>query len=372
MPNTTLPLNIVCNVAVSVSPIAAATPTFNQGLIIGPSNVIPTTGANSRLRQYTGLAGMTADGFTSAMPEYLAAQLYFGQTPAPIYLWIGAQGTTESALTALTACRIASPAWWACLVTSAATADHEAIAPYVQAMTPQGCYFYTTSDAAVLAGTAGNVLLTLQAGLYSRSFGLYSSTPYASAAAMGAAMGLNTGLANSNYTMKFKVLTGVTPEPLTQTQVLSIEAAGGNLYLSYANTYSWLEQGVVSDGQFFDEILNIDMLASDIQYSVANALISSPSIPHTNAGETVLISYVNGACGRSLSRGFIAPGIWNGQQVLNLLPGEPLPKGYLSQADSFANQSASARAARQAMPIYVTLCEAGAMHSITIGVYVQR
>jgi hypothetical protein len=306
------------------------------------------------------------------MPEYLAAELYFGQTPAPTTLWIGAQGNGETPLQALTACRVASPSWWACMVTDAVTADHEAIAAYVQAMTPQGCYFFTTSDAAVLNGTAGNVLLTLQAGSYSRSFGIYSTTAYAAAAAMGCAMGLNTGLANSYFTMKFKKLPGVSPEPLSTAQVASIETALGNLYLSYANTYSWLEQGTVASGQFLDEILNLDMLASDIQYSVANLLISSPSIPQTNAGETQLIAAVNGACNRALSRGFIAPGTWNGQTVLNLTAGTAMPKGFLVQADTFTNQSAGDRADRKAMPIYVSICEAGSTHSITIGVYVER
>src|SRR5579875_376965 len=141
----TLPLSIVCNVAVQVSPIAAATPTFNQGLICGNSGVIPTSGTNSRVREYTSLAGMSADGFTSNMPEYLAAQLYFSQSPAPQYLWIGAQGTGETPLQALQACRTASPNWWACLSTTAVTSDHEAIATWIQATTPQGMYFFTTS-----------------------------------------------------------------------------------------------------------------------------------------------------------------------------------------------------------------------------------
>ena len=379
MPTNTLPLSVVCNVSVSISPVAAASPTFNQGLIVGPSTIIPTS---QRLRQYFNLAGMTADGFTSANPEFVAAQLYFGQTPTPQILWVGVQSVaaSETALAALQACRAASAAWWGCFVTDALTADHEAIATWIQSVTPNSCYFYTTSDAAVLAGTAGNCLLTLQAGLYTRSFGIYATTQtgaapnniYAGAAALGVAMGLNSGLANSNFTMKFKVLTGITPEPLTATQVSTIETAAGNLYLSYANAYSWLEQGVVPSGQYLDEILGLDMLVSDLQYSVANLLISQPSIPHTNAGESQLINAVNGALDRAVTRGYIAPGTWTGQTVLGLAPGNALPKGYLSQAQSFSVQSAGDRAARKAMPIYVSYIEAGSLHSLTIGVYVER
>ncbi|HLH04949.1 MAG TPA: DUF3383 family protein [Bryobacteraceae bacterium] len=376
---TTQPLSVVVNVAVTVAPVAAATPTFNQGLIVGPSTVIP---ASQRVRQYTSLAAMLSDGFTATSPEYLAAQLYFGQTPTPQYLWVGRQDLTvpETPLQALQACRAASPNWWACLVTDAVAADHEAIAAWIQAATPQSCYFYTTSDANVLSGATGNVASVLQAGGYSRVFGVYSTTQggaapnnaYAAAAAMGVAMGSNTGLANSYFTLKFKPLTGVVAEPLTNSQITALEALNINLYLSYANTYTWLEQGQVANGQYLDEILNLDMLSSDIQYSLVNLLISQPSIPQTNAGESQLIAAVHQACDNAVSRGFIAPGVWEGQTILNLSAGTALPKGYLVQSDTFANQSAGDRAARKAMPIYVALIEAGAMHSITVGVYVQR
>jgi hypothetical protein len=377
--SNTQPLSVVCNVSVAVSPVAAASPTFNQGLIVGPSTIIP---ASTRVQQYPNLAAMTTAGFTSANPEFVAAEQYFGQTPTPTTLWVGCQNVSasESALAALQACRAASSSWWGCMVTDAALADHEAIAAWIQAITPASCYFYTTSDAAVLAGTAGNVLLTLQAASYNRAFGIYSTAQsgaapnnvYAAAAALGVAMGLNNGLANSNFTMKFKTLTGITAEPLTASQVSSIETSNGNLYLNFSNTYNWLEQGVVANGQFLDEILSLDMLTSDIQYSVANLLISQPSVPQTNAGEAQLIAAVSGAFDRAVTRGYIAPGTWNGQTVLNVSAGTPLPKGYLCQAQSFTAQSAGDRAARKAMPIYATFIEAGSMHSITIGVYVER
>lgn len=462
MANNTLPLSVVCNVTVNVTPVAAATPTFNQGLIVGNSTVIPSvSGTNIRCRQYSSLAGMTSDGFSLSSPEYLAAQAYFGVSPTPTYVWIGRQDATalqtlavasggtggyvvgdvltvtqgggslgtvtvttvnagavtgvavvpgaqgtgyavanglsttgghgtgctvnitaigETALQALAACRAASPNWWASTVLTATDSDHLAIAPWVQSITPQATYWLTTSDAAVLANSSGNIGATFQAATYNRVFWTYGTTQsgsypnniYAAATAMGAAMGLNTGLANSNFTMKFKPLPGITPEPLTQSQVSTIESLNGNLYLSYANSYSWLENGTVANGQYLDEVLNLDMLSSDIQYSLANLLISMPSVPHTNAGEALLCSVVTSACERAVSRGFIAPGIWSGQTVLGLTPGTPLPKGYLVQAASTSLQSTSDRQARKAMPIYVTFVEAGAMHSITVGVYVQR
>jgi hypothetical protein len=378
MPQTQ-PLSVVVNVAVQISPVAASSPSFNQGLILGSSSIIS---AATRVRQYASLAAMTSDGFSSANPEFLAAQLYFSQTPTPQWLWVGRQDLTqtESVLTALQACRAASPTWWGCMSTNAVTADHIAVAGWIQGAFPVGMYFFSTADAAALAGTAGNVLLTMKTNLYSRTFGIYSTTQsgaapnnaYAAAAAMGVAMGQNTGLANSNFTMKFKQLVGVAAESLTSSQVAVIEGENGNLYLPYATAYSWLEQGVTGSGQYLDEILGLDMLVNDMQYSVANLLISQPAIPHTNAGQAQLMTAVIGACEAAVSRGWIAPGTWTGQQVLTLTAGQPLPRGYMVISDNISKQSQGDRQARKAMPIYVPLVEAGAMHSLTIGVYVQR
>lgn len=92
-----LPLSDIVNVSVTVAPAAATTNTFNQGLFIGNSTVIPSYGANSRLRQYaasTYSTAMLTDGFTANDPEYIAAGIYFSQTPQPQYIWIGRQDLT--------------------------------------------------------------------------------------------------------------------------------------------------------------------------------------------------------------------------------------------------------------------------------------
>jgi hypothetical protein len=457
----TLPLSNIVNVTVLISPQAPAQPQFNQGLIVGNSGVIPSSGANSRIRQYTGLAGMLTDGFTTSSPEYLAASLYFSQQPSPQFLWVGCQdpaglnvviphsgnagtgyqvgdvitptqgsssggtlkvttiggggavtgltlvtsgtgysvatalATTgghgtglevdissigEPALQAVIACRAKSYAWYGFMVTDAADADHLALALWAQTASPYVVYFYNTADAAVLNNTGGNIAAVMQADNYNRAIGIYSTTQsglfpnntYASAAMLGTAMGLTTELANSYFTMKFKVLTGVGTEPLTQTQITSLEGLNINLYLDYANAYTIFEQGVMANGQFFDEISNIDILVSNIQYGIMNLLTESPSVPQTDPGEAQLIHAVNQACETSRQVGFIAGGVWQGVQIVNLQPGTTLPKGYLAQAYPYSTQSASDRAARKAMPIYLAIIESGAVHFVQVQIFVQR
>lgn len=285
----------------------------------------------------------------------------------------------ETPLQALQACRAASSAWWGCSITGSVTADHEAIAPYVQSVSPSACYFYTTQDANVLTGS-GDVLSTLKAANYNRVFGMYSTTQnglapnnvYAAIAAMGVAMGLNTGLANSYFTMKFKELVGITTEPLSLNQITTIEGNNGNLYLSYSDSYSWLEQGVMANGQFFDELLNLDMLASNIQYNVADLFTSTPALPLTNSGQSSIINAVNKAGATAASIGFLSPGTWKGQTVLNVSAGTPIPRGYMTVSPSFSTQSVADRDARKAMPCYMLITESGAAHSLLVGVYIQR
>jgi Protein of unknown function (DUF3383) len=89
-----LPLSDIVDITVTISPTAASPNPFNQGLFIGPSTVIPSYGANSRLLQFTSTSAMLEAGFTNNDPEYIAAQIYFSQTPTASFIWIGRQDLT--------------------------------------------------------------------------------------------------------------------------------------------------------------------------------------------------------------------------------------------------------------------------------------
>lgn len=373
---TTLNLNQIIDVAVYVSPVYPTRSTFNHGLIIGTSTVIS---ASERLREYTNINNMITDGFTLTSPEYLAAVLYFSQSPAPLVLWVGRQNTLattpETPLVAVQACRVANTDWYSCLVCGAADSDSELIAAYIEAATPSSTYFYTTTNTNILtpATTPSDIFVILNALSYSRTIGIYSTqTVNAAAALMGVAMGLNTGLANSAYTLKFKTLVGVTAEPVTQTQVTYIETYKGNVYVNYTGGYVIAEQGTMADGQFYDEIINLDMLTNNIQLNVMDLLISNPKIPLTNAGITQIINAINNACAQAVTVGFLAPGTWEGTTILNLVTGQAVTAGYLTQAPSVSTLTTEERTARQSPPIYVAITEAGAVHSLIIGIYVQR
>jgi hypothetical protein len=475
MPSNSLPLSIIANVTVVTSSPQVAAPTFNTGLIIGPSTVISSYGANSRVRQYlaaTYATAMISDGFTINQPEYLAAQMYFSQSVPPQALFVGRQDLTaisamnattgqlgtgyvvgdtvsvtqsgasngqlrvstvgvggsvtgltvignqqgtgyaigsalvtttsgagtglkvditaigETCVQAAGACRVAESRWYPFMVTSAVDADHIALSAWALGQIGT-IYLGTTGTAAVLNGQAGNVLKTIYGASSKRTWmqyattqGGYSNQIYFVAAVMGQMMSSNTQLQNSVFTEKFSggvPLSGVYTEPITDVNLIAnIEGStpglgpNGNLYLNYGGAFNVLEQGtMMAPLTFFDQILNLDMLAANIQYAVLNALTSAPKIPQTDAGQQILIQAVETALDASASIGFIAPAVWKGQTILNLSSGTALPLGYMVQSPKYTTLTDAQIQSRQAPPIYVALIEAGAVHFVTIQVLVQ-
>ncbi|MDE1158436.1 MAG: DUF3383 domain-containing protein [Neorhizobium sp.] len=108
---TGLNMNNVVQVSVNLSPTAAATRNFGALLLVGSSDIIDT---GERIRTYSDLDGVASDFGTTA-PEYLAASLFFSQSPQPSLLYIGrwAQTATSAILKGgvLTAAQQLISAW---------------------------------------------------------------------------------------------------------------------------------------------------------------------------------------------------------------------------------------------------------------------
>lgn len=367
---STLPLNDVVDVSVVVGPVSNVRTNFNLGLIIGKSTVISTT---DRVKVYQKTDDMLADGWAGTEPEFLAAQKYFSQTPRPSKVAIGVQGTSETAVQAVTACRQKNTEWYPCTVCGAEKADIIAVANYIESADPVSTYFYTTGDSDVLGNVSGNVMQTLKSNSIHRSLGQYSTKDdNAVVAIMGYAMGANNQGANSSYTLANKKEVGVEPEALTSTQATAIKNLNGNIYVNRGSVYNLFEPGKMADGTFFDEVLGLDMLTNNIQVAVVNALTSESKIAQTDAGMDKLLNYITAPLETARTIGFIAPGVWNTTGILSLNTGDTLPLGYLILADSIASQSQADREARKSPPIYIPCKLAGAIQYVNIGVYVNR
>lgn len=366
----TQPLNNIVRIDVEISPRSAARRTFDLGLILGDSDVFDDGGRIRIYNQSDALAAMQADGFDPESPEMKAATLYFSQAKKAPQVAVGAIKNGESALAAVQACRALRSDWYALHVCDLPDADAPDVAAFIE--TTSSVLFHGTSQPDVLAGTTGNVLETLKSRGYRRTLTQYSSVPYAAAAIMGYAMGANTGLAGSAFTLKFKGETGVAAEDLNATSIGIIENNNGNLYLNYGEAYNIFEQGVMASGDWFDEILGLDILVNDIRLTVMDLLAGTPKIPQTPSGVARIMNAINPACAEAVKTGFLAPGVWNGGELLHLADGDMLKNGYRIMAESVYDQPQAERDARICPPIYIACKLAGAIHSVQIGVKVNR
>ena len=375
-PNT-LDLSSIVSMTVSVSPGAAAAPSYNEMLIIGPSTLIPVA---TRVYEFASVEEMLTYGFLTTDVEYEAAVLYFGQTPKPASLWVGRVDKTtspdETFLEAVQACRTASREWYIVSVVDPAItdADHLAIAAYVETATVKTVYAYTTSDAQVLEADPSpeDICTSLKALSYKRTIGQYSSQDAkAICAIMGYACGQNTGLASSAFTLKFKQEVGVATDDIDSGTLAIVEGKNCNIYVNYNDYYNFFEQGKMANGWFFDRVINLDMLCSDIQYNIANLLYSTAKVPQTESGMLQIINAINDACESAYNTGYIGAGTWRGSTVLTLEDDDILPRGYVVLAEKLADQSDADRALRKAPNIYVCIIEAGAIHSLVLQVVVS-
>ena len=359
------------------------------GYVVGDLLTITQVGASGGVFKVTSVGAngaITGGALTSQGTGFSIATglSTTGGTGAGAEINITAIG--ETPLQAVTACRTAQSAWYGFMVCNATDSDHLALAGFAQSAQPQCAYPYATADAGILTGAANNLFAQMQALNFNRTIGFYSTTQgglypnnaYAAAAVLGWISGANTGLANSYYTLMFKQLVGIAAEPLSVSQVIAIagqpgqsKGIGGNVFVTVDQTYSMMMQGLTPNGQNFGDIVQIDMLGADLQVSEFNLFTSQNTVPQDDAGQTLALNRANGACSRSQTRGFLTAGTWQGQQVLSVSPGDTLPNGYKCVSDTFANQSAAAKALGAGMPIYCVLNTAGAIRALTIGVSIQ-
>ena len=486
----------VVKVTVNLAPLAVGTRNFGACLIVGSSPVIDT---DERIREYSGLTEVVDDFGTSA-PEYLAADLFFSQSPQPSILYIGrwaktatsgllkgavlsatqrdianfntitdgafkididgssksvtgldfpaktnlngfdshisamitnatvvfdgaynrfvitsnttgasskvgyavapTSGTDVSALLGLTSVNASAPVdgaaseplvdcwadlldtnsdWYGGLTADASVTDddHIAVAGLIEGndASQSRIYGVTITNANVLDPVIENDLASrLKALGYKRTFTQYSSSsPYAAASLFGRAFTVNFNANKSTITLKFKQEPGVVAETLKSSQAAALKAKNCNVFVNYANGSAIIQEGVMVNGYFFDEVHGTDWLQNDVQTRCWNLLYQSKTkVPQTDAGMNMLVNQIEASCEAGVNNGLIAPGVWTADGFGQIENGTTLPKGYYVYAPPVATQSQSDREARKSVPIQVAVKLAGAVHFVDVAIDVNR
>ncbi|AFN31177.1 DUF3383 family protein [Klebsiella michiganensis] len=377
-----LPVSNVVNVDVIMSAVAATGRNFGALLILGTSTVIPLT---ERIRQYSAIEDI-GDDFGVDSPEYEAATIFFSQSPKPTLVYIGRwaktlasaeEGSVETLLQAVNAC-LQYTNWYGLAIADSADlveVDVISVAAAIEASSLSRILAVTTADVNVLVtGNTDNIGYKLKAAGYARTFWQYSSSSkYAAISAFGRAFTVNFTGSNTTITLKFKTEPGITYETLTTAQAAAIDAINGNVYVYYANDTAIIQQGVMANGDFFDERHGLDWLQNYVQTNLYNLLYTSTTkIPQTDAGVTRLMTNVEASLDQAVNNGLIAPGVWNGGPIGQIESGDTLTKGYYVCADAVANQAQSDREARKSPVIQAAIKLAGAIHYGDVQINVVR
>ncbi len=377
-----LPVSNVVNVDVIMSPVAATGRNFGALLILGTSTFIPVT---ERIRQYSAIEDI-GDDFGVDSPEYEAATIFFSQSPKPTLVYIGRwaktlaegeAGAVETLLQAVNA-SLQYTNWYGLAIADSADlveADVISVAAAIEASSLSRILAVTTADVNVLvAGNTDNIGYKLKAAGYARTFWQYSSSSkYAAISAFGRAFTVNFTGSNTTITLKFKTEPGITYETLTTTQAAAIDSINGNVYVYYANDTAIIQQGVMANGDFFDERHGLDWLQNYVQTNLYNLLYTSTTkIPQTDAGVTRLMTNVEASLDQAVNNGLIAPGVWNGGPIGQIQSGDTLTKGYYVYADAVSSQAQSDREARKSPVILAAIKLAGAIHYADVQINVVR
>ncbi len=250
------------------------------------------------------------------------------------------------------------------------TADYLAISSYFLADSTSHVFGITTQDSTTLNSAVSTDLASqLSAMGARRTFIQYSSTdPYAICSFFGRSATVDFSGSNTTLTMKFKVEPNVIAETLTESQAAALNTKNCNVFVNYNNATAIIQQGVMSDGTFFDTVVGTDWLQNAVQNAVYNLLLTMPKVSQTDSGVTLLIAAAEQQFEQAVTNGLLAPGQWNGPSFGQLLTGQYLTKGYYTYAPPVASQTQAQRATRVAPPIQAAIKGAGAIHFANVAI----
>ncbi len=253
----------------------------------------------------------------------------------------------------------ANQAWYAIVLCDRDNTDASAVALYIETASVPYYFPYATADANIInsSGETSSLAYAWKAAGYTRSSVFYhslSATRYPDAALLGSILPRDPG----SYTAKFRTLTGIPVDNLTDTQ---INVAAGyytgatftvgknaTVYVAVGGVSMTLE-GKVASGEFIDVIIFTDWLKADMTASVFSLFVSTPKVSFTDAGLQGIGSLVRA----SLARGIAAGG----------LAETPAPIVSVPKASTY---TPTQKASRDASGITFSATLAGAIHATVI------
>lgn len=338
------------NLAVSGATLSGGTATSSVGYLVAPAS---GTDISALLEMTASLSQALVSGYAAESPAACCAALATAST-----IWYGFMFSATASIT---------------------SAQSLAVSSFIEALDVTRMHGVTTSNTGALSALVTNDLASLmKAGGYEQSMIQYSTTPHAIASMFGRMFSVDFSVQNSTINLMYKQQPGIAAENLTDAQASALQSKNCNVYVGYDNDTAIIQYGVMSNGDFIDQVWGLDWFQNAVQTSVYNLFYTATTkIPQTNAGQNQILNAISAVCGNqpggAVYNGLAGPGTWNSSTVFgNLTPGQYLPLGFYVYAPSVDIQPQADRAQRIAPATQVALKLAGAFQEADVIVTVNQ
>ncbi|MBB3808754.1 DUF3383 domain-containing protein [Pseudochelatococcus contaminans] len=270
-----------------------------------------------------------------------------------------------------------SSEWYGLLIAAGDLPDNDilATAEFIEVTGHSRIFGVTTQDSRSLdASYALDIGSRIKALNYRNTFVQYSSSsPFAAASLYGRAFTVDFTGNRTTITLKFKQEPGIVAESLTESQAAALHSKNINVFVRYANDTAIIQEGVMANGYFFDEVHGTDWLKDAVQTDVFNLLYQSTTkIPQTDEGTHRIVTTIETTLVQAVNNGLVAPGVWLADGFGQLRTGDTLAKGFYVYAPPVSTQAQADREARKSVPIQVAAKLAGAIHSTNVMININR
>ncbi len=276
---------------------------FGTPLVFGP-----LTEFADRYRVYGSIEAVEED-FETTTEQWKAAAALFGQEVSPEKIVIGRFDTAETLGDELSAMQEAYGDWYALMLTRDGVeadqiADIAAAAAWIE---PRDKIFIgCIAEADMLTSATSDIASTLKAAGYERTAIMYSAdhAKYPEGAWLGRCLPEDPG----SITWKYKSLSGITPDDLTDTAVDNLGSKNANFYETIAGKNTISGDAVMASGEYIDTIRGCDWLKARIAEGIFLELINADKIPFTVHGFCVIENQIRYRLQKGVDVGFLADG----------------------------------------------------------------
>lgn len=211
------------------------------------------------------------------------------------------QSTDASFATDIAAIVNVDSSWYALFNTCQGAASITAACAWTE--TQAKIHGFTTGDEDVAGSGSSDIVSTMGALNYKRSFATFTRAPseFHSAAWGGTRLPLTPGAATWRYAQP----SGISSPSLTATERTNLEGKNCN-YLAETNDISYMTKGRMVGGDPIDQTRDIDWWHARLQERVFAALLNNPKIPGTDLGIDIIRAVIEAQNAEAEAQGVFA------------------------------------------------------------------